>query len=370
MSDKLDLIVQKSDKILEIARNKQKNFIFGKGWVGTRLLETFEALDITVDGFVVSRKDGSETFRGIPVYGIKELQDAFLNDNIFVALRNQERELSDQLKNHFKLLYPVTYPEDLAVITARNYMELLCTYTSLTEPVIEISGYRMMNPFYKEYDYLLSWVYEAGDLIWPELFGDYSKLDEGPYEYGRVKLDKGDIVLDCGANIGLFSTIAAQKECMVFAFEPVPETARYLEELADKISDRVQACRSALSDQTGQTVFYVQNDDLLGASMYAADNMKHREYTVDMDTVDHFAEQNNLPRVDFIKADIEGAERNMLLGARETIKKYKPKISICTYHLEDDKEVLEDIIRGMDEHYIIQHRWKKLYAYCDNADSQ
>lgn len=47
------------------------------------------------------------------------------------------------------------------------------------------------------------------DLVMPSIFGDYSILEEGPYEYGKVKIDEGDIVFDLGANIGVFSAVAA-----------------------------------------------------------------------------------------------------------------------------------------------------------------
>ncbi len=67
--------------------------------------------------------------------------------------------------------------------------------------------------------------------------------------------------------------------------------------------------------------------------------------------------------MDFIKADIEGAERKMLKGAKETLRKYAPKLSICTYHLPDDKEVLTKIILEANPAYIITYKWDKLYAY-------
>lgn len=55
----------------------------------------------------------------------------------------------------------------------------------------------------------------------------------------------------------------------------------------------------------------------------------------------------------------------MLIGATETLKKYAPKLSICTYHLADDKEILEKIILNANPNYIIKHQYKKLYAYVD-----
>ena len=53
----------------------------------------------------------------------------------------------------------------------------------------------------------------------------------------------------------------------------------------------------------------------------------------------------------------------MLEGMRKTIQKYHPKLSICSYHNPDDPRVLEDLIRFIDNRYVIQHKWKKIYAY-------
>jgi hypothetical protein len=69
-----------------------------------------------------------------------------------------------------------------------------------------------------------------------------------------------------------------------------------------------------------------------------------------------------LERVDFIKADIEGAEREMLKGAAHVLKTFAPKLAICTYHLPDDPEVLEQIIKEANPNYKIVHLRHKLFA--------
>jgi hypothetical protein len=68
-------------------------------------------------------------------------------------------------------------------------------------------------------------------------------------------------------------------------------------------------------------------------------------------------------KIDFIKADIEGAERLLLKGAINVLRKLRPKLSICTYHLPDDKQVLEKIIKEANPNYVVIHAYDKLYAY-------
>ena len=91
--------------------------------------------------------------------------------------------------------------------------------------------------------------------------------------------------------------------------------------------------------------------------------MEFQYESVKVTTIDSFVEKHSLTRVDFIKCDIEGAERNMLRGAKNTLKTFAPKLSICTYHLPDDPEVLEKIIIDANPNYIVEHAYQKLYAY-------
>ena len=88
---------------------------------------------------------------------------------------------------------------------------------------------------------------------------------------------------------------------------------------------------------------------------------------ITLTTLDKFVEDRKLERVDFIKADIEGAERDMLRGACNTLKTFAPKLAICTYHLPDDPEVLENIILKANPDYTVVHTRHKLFAAVTKA---
>jgi hypothetical protein len=94
--------------------------------------------------------------------------------------------------------------------------------------------------------------------------------------------------------------------------------------------------------------------------VFTAGSTKSEE--VAMVTLDDFVKENGIEKVDFIKSDIEGAERQLLRGATEVMRKFGPKLSICTYHLPDDREVLAEVIMKANPRYRIVQGPKKLYA--------
>lgn len=363
MKREINSIDAEVEVFINILQNEKKNYIFGCGWMGQKFLEAIKAMGYSADGFVVTRKSLPEV-NGIPVFSLEEMKKNAKGENIFVALRDQDEQLNRELKEIFSEVYPITYPRDITLIEAKYFLEYFRgKHISCEENMLKLGDFIFLNPFEKEDDYLLSWVYEAGDLILPVIYGDYTRIDEGPYEQDSTELRNGDVVFDCGANIGLFTNVAVQKGCKVYAFEPMPDAISYLNELKDIYGSRMEICPYALADKCGKAVFHVQNFDLLGASMLENNNSIDKDYEVEVMTIDTFVERQKVERVDYIKADIEGSERDMLRGAAETIRRFHPRISICTYHLPDDKEVLENLLKEIEPGYVITHKWKKMYAY-------
>lgn len=221
-----------------------------------------------------------------------------------------------------------------------------------------------------EYNDFHMFIMEANDLLFPYIARNSKEYDsiqvgEGTYERFGIEIEEGDVVIDCGANIGLFSLFAGyRKASKVISFEPVV----YAHDLLTKnlnINDfkKTEFIVEKLGlSKTNETVKISINEENIGSNSIIGNDSSQKTESIQVIKLDKYIRDNNITKIDFIKADIEGAERLMLEGAKETLKKFKPKLAICTYHFPDDAEVLTKIIKEANPEYEIFYGHKKLYA--------
>jgi FkbM family methyltransferase len=136
------------------------------------------------------------------------------------------------------------------------------------------------------------------------------------------------IFFDVGANVGLFTVSAAKKigGKGVFAFEPCSSTNGLLKQnlQLNHLAD-VNIAQIALGESIGDGVLQVNargKDGLntLGKASHPESKVVGLE-NVRITTVDVFMKDHNVPRVDVMKVDIEGAELMMFHGARDLLKR-------------------------------------------------
>ncbi|MDR1740743.1 MAG: FkbM family methyltransferase [Synergistaceae bacterium] len=194
----------------------------------------------------------------------------------------------------------------------------------------------------------------------------FVKLPEGPYGLRNgtvdVRVAQGDVVIDAGSWAGDFAAYASAKGASaIYAFEPTDETFEYLLKTA-ALNPNIHPVKAGLGEAKASASFFVTHEMNSVSNTLMPGRVAGEERTVSITTIDDFVRENALPRVDFIKADIEGAERQMLMGAAETLRRFAPKLAICTYHLPDDPEVLERIIKEANPEYRVVQKAKKLFA--------
>jgi FkbM family methyltransferase len=206
---------------------------------------------------------------------------------------------------------------------------------------------------------------------------DYSKnivnrlernMPDGPYGYTEgsfdVRVKAGDTVIDAGAYIGDFSAYSAAKGALAYAFEPSHGIFEILGKTSEIYENKIIPVEKGLSDTDGEVELFSDTESARGGDTINTcfNDKVVNSCKIKVTTLDKFVLENKLERVDFIKADIEGAERNLLAGAKNVLKEFAPKLAICTYHLPDDCEVLERLILEANPKYKVRHGPNKLYA--------
>jgi len=158
----------------------------------------------------------------------------------------------------------------------------------------------------------------------------------------------GDIVFDIGAYVGdtaLWFSKAVGPQGKGFAFEPEPRNFEKLKaNLERNKAINVIPLQLALSENDGE----MQVTSSAGSSVVTQTGMGT---SVKVITIDEFVEANKLPRVDFIKMDVEGHELKVLKGAHETIKTFKPCLALSAYHRGDDLIELPKFLLELNPNY-------------------
>lgn len=147
-----------------------------------------------------------------------------------------------------------------------------------------------------------------------------------------VEAGRGDIVIDGGGCWGdtalYFADRIGTGKVFVFEFEE-----RNLEVLRrnlarnPRLADRIEIIERALWSTTGETLKFADGGPGTRVGEAGAATGE-----VESLSIDEWASAAKVPRVDFIKMDIEGAEVPALEGARRTIRACSPKLAISTYH--------------------------------------
>jgi FkbM family methyltransferase len=142
-------------------------------------------------------------------------------------------------------------------------------------------------------------------------------------------IQKSKYIVDVGANIGCHAISYANMnaECKVWAFEPQEKTFGILSRnvARNSLSDRVEIYKCGLGHKEALTTLNsldkVWDQTVQGYNKGGLGIGKGGE-TIKIRTLDSL----DLPGLDFMKIDVEGAESLVIQGATETIKKYKPVI--------------------------------------------
>lgn len=152
-------------------------------------------------------------------------------------------------------------------------------------------------------------------------------------EKNKIKkfVSNGDVVVDVGANIGLFSLILSDlvgEQGQVYSFEPIPLLKK---KLVNNINlnriKNVKTFESGIGDKESEIEIFLNPEQSGLSSAVAKPSGNYTSQKVKLTTLDNFF-LSRKEKVSFIKIDTEGYEPQVLLGAKELISRDNPVIYI------------------------------------------
>ncbi len=141
-------------------------------------------------------------------------------------------------------------------------------------------------------------------------------------------------IYDVGANVGFHALGAARRVGVrgsVICFEPLAENAKRIEyNAAANGLTNIKTVTIALGSSAGEAAFWTSEKPTWGklASVGKKPDRYAGEVTVKIERLDSIVDELRLAPPELIKIDVEGAELDVLEGARETLERYRPTMLI------------------------------------------
>ncbi len=212
-------------------------------------------------------------------------------------------------------------------------------------------------------------LYNKNDLYVGRSFQNYGEFSEAEIELFKKFLKPDDVVLDMGANIGahtLYFSHAVTHTGAVIAFEPQRIVFQTLcANMALNSRVNVHCYQRAVGEQPGSVLIppldYAHEANYGGLALGGYEKGE----SVPVLTIDSL----HLSNCDFIKLDIEGMEKEALMGAQQTIKQHQPLLYVENDRPEKSSALIEYI---MSLDYALYWHLPPLYNpsnYFQNAEN-
>ncbi|MBV9008320.1 MAG: FkbM family methyltransferase [Verrucomicrobia bacterium] len=174
---------------------------------------------------------------------------------------------------------------------------------------------------------------------------DQRVFDSEILPYFAVLRRRPQVVVDAGAATGMFSLAVCTRfrGAVLYAFEPSIRQRIILRRNLrfNSFTDRVHVEKYALWNSFAHLDFRTHGAiSSLEAVSGLIGQMPFRERVTAI-SLDQWAAEVALPKLDLVKMDIEGAEIEALQGARETLKRFSPELLVQAYHLRENEQAFE-----------------------------
>jgi FkbM family methyltransferase len=194
---------------------------------------------------------------------------------------------------------------------------------TIFKPLLPSPIYGVCNGYWMELD--------VGEVIQRLMYlGEYESVQS---QWVKDILKPGGTFLDVGANVGYFTTLAADLvgcNGQVVAFEPSPYAYTKLKTvLRDSHINQVCLFQSAAGDEDGQLDLYMPSENYLHSPSLVQSNESYTPVKVDVCRLESHPSLKSLKVIDLMKLDVEGFEPNVLRGMCAYLRAGRVRYLMC-----------------------------------------
>lgn len=303
----------KNDTIIAFVDNNQ--LLWGKSYQGIPILSPYSLYGLEYDCIIICVVEDADIKKQLiqemkvdkeKIKTITEINNYYTQQVIDKYKDNSDTEIQSIIEFYQKKglsVFPNYIPEHLDEYEVFRDKE--------NHPYILFEGKKIYYPYDFPFVKKQNGKEYLGDIM-------YEQKNGSPHLYLQNEniIFPGSVVVDAGTAEGNFAIRFIDKVSMMYLVESDPIWIECLERTFYPFRDKVIICNKSLSRYNSETTITL--DSLLK-------NQK----------------------IDFLKMDIEGAEIDALLGAKNTLLKSNVNCAICSYHKMNDEENIRFILESL-----------------------
>ena len=330
--------------LVKIKENKDGRpfVLYGAGMLGRTILDLCRALSIEVACFC--DRMATDDIEGVEIITPSVLNTKYPDAVILICSHTFNSDISANLQQmgfsqEQIIQCPCEYP----------YFTSLCKFEK------HLTGYEWAYRFFQD-DRSKQLVLDRIRLMLCDQPLIPNTACECYYEDDFITLADREIFVDAGAYIGDTAEAFAQKmeeakkEYHVYSFEPDSENYNYMVGFLSA-NPNITVVQKGLWHSDKELIFTHHAGDAAGSSFVILPGERTGENVPVVSLDRYFSNKAVEDWPTFVKMDIEGAEKEALLGSAEIIKRNKPKLAICSYHKPEDIYCIAQTITGIRDDY-------------------
>jgi FkbM family methyltransferase len=354
---------RKTLEALKIMLNSRPIICYGLGYFGGVIVKYFKEQGLNVTCFCDSKKRGVDSETGLPIISPQELGEQYSNANIVISVANPNNE--DSVRNTLKSLgidsEQIFSFKDVYCFIKKSRVEPVSLSLEQVEKILD--GFEWAYEFFHDENSKKIILEIVRGYLFNSTF-DYKPPKDAYFPPEYIFSEK-EVFVDGGLYIGdtteEFIRRVNGKYKRIVGFDIDESNLKSARVNLGKY-ENIEICAKGLWSE--ETSLHAELGILAGSNIN-----QNAEDIVSLTTIkDYFAYSSDMPT--YIKLDVEKSEKQALLGAKDIITKYSPKLAVCVYHYPEEVFEITKLLYEMNPNYrfFLEHYspyvWETvLYAY-------